>query len=181
VDLKQNDIEYIRNSIRNIQDWPIPGVNFRDVTTLLQDPVAFNKTIQIFLDRYKEQKIDVVVGLDARGFIFAPVVAYMLKVGFIPIRKKGKLPYKTITETYSLEYGQNTVEIHIDAIKKNDNILIIDDLIATGGTLLAACNLITKLGGNIKECAVISDLLYLGGSKKIKESGFAVFSVLEYN
>ncbi|MEN9391024.1 MAG: hypothetical protein RL017_321 [Pseudomonadota bacterium] len=177
----QSDIDYIKNSIRNIPDWPIPGVNFRDVTTLLQDPIAFNKTIQIFVNRYKNEKIDAVVGIDARGFIFAPIVAYMLNVAFIPIRKKGKLPYKTICETYALEYGENTIEIHIDAIKKSDNVLIIDDLIATGGTLLAACNLVTKLGGNIKECAVISDLLYLGGSKKIKDSGFAIFSLLEYN
>lgn len=175
------DLNIIRNSIRTIENWPEAGVQFRDISTLLQNPTAFQKTISILVDRYKDQKIDVIAGLDARGFIFGPIVAYELGIGFVPIRKKGKLPYETMSESYTLEYGNvTTVEIHTDAIKKGDRVLIIDDLIATGGTMLAACKLVERLGGYVVECAVINDLLYLNGSKYIKDGGFSVFSILEY-
>jgi len=178
----EQDLITIRDSIRVINDWPEPGVSFRDITTLLQNPKAFRRVIEILVERYKDSKIDVVAGLDARGFIFGPLIAYELGVGFVPIRKKGKLPYTTYGESYTLEYGDiTTVEIHTDAIKTNDNVLIIDDLIATGGTMLAACRLIKKLGGNIVECSVVNDLLYLGGSKQIRNQGFPVYSLLEYN
>jgi len=175
------DLNLIRDAIRTIENWPEPGVQFRDITTLLQDPIAFHKVIDILVARYRDAKIDVVAGLDARGFIFGPIVAYELGVGFVPIRKKGKLPYATYAETYTLEYGSlTTVEIHTDAIQKGNRVLIIDDLIATGGTMLAACKLIQRLGGEVVECAVINDLLYLNGSKIIRDSGFAVYPMLEF-
>ena len=180
--IEQKTLDLISNSIRLIENWPEPGVSFRDITTLLQDPIAFHKVIEIFVTRYKDKNINVIAGLDARGFIFGPIIAYQLGLGFVPIRKKGKLPYTTVEESYALEYGdKTTVEIHVDAIKNGDNVVLIDDLIATGGTMIAACNLIKKLNGNIIECAVINDLLYLGGSKLIKQNGFKVFSILEYN
>lgn len=176
------DLVIIRDAIRVIENWPEPGVTFRDITTLLQDPAAFAKVIDLIVNRYKNMEIDAIAGLDARGFILGPIIAYELHKGFIPIRKKGKLPYTTISENYTLEYGDiTTVEMHVDAIKQGDKVLIVDDLIATGGTMLAACNLIKKLGGEVVECVVINDLLYLGGSKRICDSGFKVHSLLEYN
>ncbi|MFN8769577.1 MAG: adenine phosphoribosyltransferase [Neisseriaceae bacterium] len=177
-----DDLNYIRSAIRVIENWPEPGVLFRDITTMLQNPIAFHKVIDILLDRYQRMDIDIIAGLDARGFIFGPILAYELNKGFIPIRKKGKLPHKTIAEDYSLEYGTaTTVEAHVDSINRGDKVLIVDDLIATGGTMLAACNLIKKLGGDVVECAVVNDLLYLGGSKQICDHGFKVYSLLEYN
>lgn len=177
----EKNIELIHNTIRTIENWPEPGVKFKDITTLLQNPEALKAVIDVFMDRYKNSKIDAIVGLDARGFIFGPILAYNLGLGFIPIRKKGKLPYKTCAESYTLEYGDiTTVEIHLDALNPGDNVLLIDDLIATGGTMLAACKLINKLKANVVECAVINDLLYLNGSKLIREAGFSVYSILEF-
>lgn len=182
IDLENKDIELIKNAIRAIKDWPEKGVIFRDITTLLQNPEAFHKVIQILVDRYKKMSIDVVAGLDARGFIFGPIIAYELGLGFVPIRKKGKLPYSTYKESYTLEYGDsNIVEIHIDAIKKNDKVILVDDLIATGGTMIAGCKLIEKLGGKVVECAVVNNLQYLNGGNKLKELGYSIFSILEYN
>ena len=176
-----SDLELIRNAIREIPNWPEQGVMFRDITTLLQDPVAFHKVIDILVAKYKDKQLDVIAGLDARGFIFGPVLAYELGIGFVPIRKKGKLPYNTVAESYTLEYGDvTTVELHIDAVKTGDRVVVVDDLIATGGTMLAACSLIKKLGGVVVDCAVVNDLLYLGGSNRIKAQGFSVFSILEY-
>lgn len=177
----EKDLVIIRDAVRVIHDWPEPGIIFRDITTLLLNPIAFKKVIEILVDRYKNKQVDIIAGLDARGFIFGPVVAYELGIGFVPIRKKGKLPYSTYSESYTLEYGESTsVEIHVDAIKPGENVLIIDDLIATGGTMLAACKLVEKLGGKIVECAVVNDLLYLHGSEMIKKHGFLVYSILEY-
>jgi adenine phosphoribosyltransferase len=179
---KESDLTFIRDSIRVISDWPEKGVVFRDITTLLQNPVAFHKVIDILVERYSNTNVDIIAGLDARGFIFGPVLAYKLNLGFVPIRKKGKLPFTTCSESYSLEYGDSTtVEIHTDAITAGANVVIVDDLIATGGTMLAACRLINKLGGNVVECAVVNDLLYLGGSRRIRDEGFSVYSILEYN
>ncbi len=175
-----NNLQLISDSIRTIPNWPEPGVKFRDITTLLQNPIALHAVIDIFVERYKDESIDVIVGLDARGFIFGPIIAYKLGKSFVPIRKKGKLPYQTYAESYTLEYGDvTTVEVHVDAVKDGNRVLIIDDLIATGGTMLAACRLIHRLGGHIVECAVINDLLYLNGSKLIREAGFLVYSILE--
>jgi adenine phosphoribosyltransferase len=174
-------IDIIRSAIRDIPNWPEPGVMFRDISTLLKNPQAFRAVVDVLVERYRNAGVTVVAGLDARGFIFGPIVAYELGIGFVPIRKKGKLPYTTVSKSYTLEYGDiNTVEMHIDAVHKGDRVLVIDDLIATGGTMLAACSLITELGAEVAECAVVSDLLYLGGSKLIKQQGFEVFAILEY-
>ncbi len=176
------DLDIIRSSIREIPNWPEQGVMFRDITTLLQNPTAFHKVIDILVARYKDKQVDVIAGLDARGFIFGPILAYELGIGFVPIRKKGKLPFDTVAESYILEYGDiTTVELHTDAVKYGDRVVVVDDLIATGGTMLAACSLIKRLGGEIVDCAVVNDLLYLCGSKRIREQGFSVFSILEYN
>lgn len=181
MEMIKEDEAIIGNAIRTIPDWPEKGVIFRDITTLLQDPTAFRCVIDNFVKRYIESKIDMVVGLDARGFIFGPTLAYNLNVGFVPIRKKGKLPFKTYSETYLLEYGEKTtVEVHTDALKEGMKVVIVDDLIATGGTMLAACRLVSRLGGVVVECAVVNDLLYLGGSARIKQDGFEVYSIIQY-
>ena len=164
--------------IRTVPDFPTKGINFYDITTLFENITTFNYIIELLFERYVTEKIDKVVGIEARGFMLGAALAYKLNVGFVPIRKKGKLPYKTISETYSLEYGEDTVEIHIDAIKKNQNILLVDDLIATGGTVNASANLIKNLDGIIKECCFIIDLPELGGSNDLKQKGFNVFSIL---
>ena len=142
----QKTCGYIKSKVRSIPDWPIKGVIFRVITTLLQDPKAHREIATIFYNRYADQNIEKIVGIDARGFLFGSVLAYKLDVGFIPIRKKGKLPYKTIGESYTLEYGEETVEIHEDAFSRGERVVIIDDLMATGGTIAAAANLVQKLG-----------------------------------
>ena len=164
--------------IRTVPDFPIKGINFYDITTLFENNTSFNYIVDLLFERYEFEKIDKVVGIEARGFMLGAALAYKLNVGFVPIRKKGKLPYKTISETYSLEYGEDTVEIHIDAIKKNQNILLVDDLIATGGTANASTKLIKNLDGITKECCFIIDLPELGGSNELKQKGFNVFSIL---
>ena len=168
----------LKDTIRSIPGWPIEGVIFRDITTLMQDPAAYKEACDIFHDRYKDMAIDKVVGIDARGFVFGAVLAYHLGVGFVPVRKKGKLPYSTISESYTLEYGENVVEIHEDAIAKGEKVVIIDDLIATGGTIEAAVKLVRKLGGNILECGFIVELPELKGRDKIK--GENVFAMVEF-
>jgi adenine phosphoribosyltransferase len=168
----------IKNIIRSIPNYPIEGVVFRDITPLLLDTEAFNGVCDEFYNRYKDMKIDKVVGIDARGFIFGGVLAYKLKAGFVPVRKKGKLPYKTISEGYTLEYGENIVEIHEDAIEKGENVLIVDDLMATGGTIAATTHLLETLGGNIVECAFIIELPDLKGREKIKD--YKVFALVEF-
>jgi adenine phosphoribosyltransferase len=155
--------------IRSIPDWPIEGVIFRDLTTLMQNPVAYRNACDIFYNRYKNMPIDKIVGIDARGFVFGAVLAYQLNVGFVPVRKKGKLPYKTVSAQYTLEYGKNTVEMHADAITEGEKVVIIDDLIATGGTIEAAVKLVKKLGGDILECGFIVELPELKGREKIKD------------
>ena len=168
----------LKDKIRTVPDWPIEGVMFRDITTLLLDPEAFGETCDMLYERYKEMEIDKVVAIDARGFIFGAVLAYQLKVGFVPVRKAGKLPYKTIRESYTLEYGENTVEVHIDAIEKNERILVVDDLIATGGTISAATKLIEKLGGVVVECVFLVELPDLKGREKIKN--YKIFTLTEF-
>lgn len=170
--------DYIKKSIRTIPHFPKKGIMFRDITTLLQDPKAFKKTCDEFYERYKDKKIDVVVGIEARGFIFGAVLAYKLGVGFVPIRKPGKLPHKTVKEEYELEYGKDCIEIHEDAIKKGQNVLVVDDLIATGGTVGAAVKLIEKLGGNIVECCFVVELPELKGRDKIQ--GYNVFNLVDF-
>jgi adenine phosphoribosyltransferase len=170
--------DYIKSKVRSIPDWPIKGVIFRDITTLLLDPKAFEQICAIFYDRYVNEKIDKIVGIDARGFLFGSVLAYNLHIGMIPIRKNGKLPYNTISESYTLEYGEEVIEIHEDAIQKGERVVIIDDLMATGGTISAAANLVEKLGGEIIECAFVLELPDLNGRKKLGDRN--VFSITEF-
>ncbi len=170
----------IKQTIRTVRDWPKPGVNFRDITPLMQQRAAFRKLIDAFVHQYQEADIDAVAAIDARGFIVGAPLAYELSTSFVPVRKKGKLPFKTLSETYSLEYGEATVELHSDAFSAGDRILVIDDLIATGGTMLAAAKLIRRVGGEVVECATIIDLPDLGGAEKIRDAGFSVFSVCSF-
>jgi len=168
----------LKSKIRTVPHWPIEGVMFRDITTLLQDGGAFREACDELYNRYKDEKVDVVVGLEARGFIFGSVLAYKLGVGFVPIRKKGKLPAETTSHTYQKEYGPDTMEIHTDAIKKGDRVLVVDDLLATGGTCSAATALVEKLGGEIIECAFVIDLPDLKGKEKLK--GYKIFTMMEF-
>ncbi len=173
---------YLREHIRTVPDWPTPGVQFRDITPLLQDAKVFRVLIDAFVHRYMEaeRRPDVVAGLDARGFILGAVVAYELGVGFVPIRKKGKLPFTTVEETYELEYGSATVELHTDAVKPGQRVLLIDDLIATGGTMMAGKKLLEKLGAEVMEGAVIVDLPELGGSDKLRATGLTLFTLVDF-
>ncbi|OGR27960.1 MAG: adenine phosphoribosyltransferase [Desulfobacterales bacterium RIFOXYA12_FULL_46_15] len=168
----------LKETIRSIPGWPMEGVIFRDLTTLMQNPEAFRESCDILYERYKGMDIDKIVGIDARGFVFGAVLAYKLGIGFVPVRKKGKLPWKTIQETYSLEYGQGTLEIHEDAIQKGEKVVIVDDLIATGGTVGATVSLANKLGARIIECAFIVELPDLKGREKIKDC--KVFAITEF-
>jgi len=174
--------EFLRSHIRTVPDWPTPGVQFRDITPLLQDAEVFRVLIDAFVSRYSAAALrpDVVAGLDARGFILGAVVAYELRVGFVPIRKKGKLPFTTVEETYELEYGSATVELHTDAVKPGDRVLLIDDLIATGGTMMAGRKLLERLGASVTEGAAIVDLPELGGSRKLRDSGLALFTLVDF-
>lgn len=174
--------EYLRSHIRTVPDWPAPGVQFRDITPLLQNPRVFRVLIDAFVHRYMDPALrpDVVAGLDARGFILGSVVAYELNVGFVPIRKKGKLPYTTVEETYELEYGSATVELHTDAVARGQRVLLIDDLIATGGTMMAGKRLLEKLGASVTEGAAIVDLPELGGSERLREAGLKLFTLVDF-
>ena len=168
----------LKSTIRTLPNWPIEGVMFRDITTLLQDPAAFKESINRFYDRYRTMKIDKIVGIDARGLIFGAPLAYKLEVGFVPVRKKGKLPFRTIGAAYSLEYGESMVEIHEDAIEKGERVIIVDDLIATGGTVKATIDLVEKLGGEVVECAFVIDLPDLKGREKIRD--YKMFALMEF-
>ncbi|PAT36453.1 adenine phosphoribosyltransferase [Vandammella animalimorsus] len=174
---------FLRQHIRTVPDWPSPGVQFRDITPLLQNPQVFRVLIDVLVQRYSAagMRPDVVAGLDARGFIIGSVVAYALNVGFIPIRKKGKLPFTTVEETYELEYGSATVELHTDAVHQGQRVLLIDDLIATGGTMMAGIKLLERLGAQVMECAVIVDLPELGGSAKVRERGTPLLTLVQFD
>jgi adenine phosphoribosyltransferase len=168
----------LKKCVRSIVDWPIPGVIFRDLTTLMNDPEAFKQSCDIFYERYRGKQIDKIVGIDARGFVFGAVLAYKLGLGFVPVRKKGKLPHDTIEEVYSLEYGSGTMEIHKDAIVAGEKVVIIDDLIATGGTIGATVKLVRKLGGDIVECAFLIELPDLKGRAQIADC--PIFALMEF-
>ena len=173
--------ELIKSSIRTIPDYPKAGVQFRDITTLLENPTALRMTIDAIVHRYMGQNITAVAGIEARGFIFGTVVAYELGASFITVRKAGKLPGETVSQAYQLEYGEDSIEIHKDCIKPGDRILLIDDLIATGGTAAAAIKLIRKLDGKIIESCFIVDLPDLGGSKYLtSELDCPCFSLCEF-
>ncbi len=170
----------IRSRIRTVPHWPKKGIMFRDITTLLKDPVGLKVCIDDFLTRYRKMDIDVIVGIDSRGFILGGAIAYELGKGFVPVRKKGKLPAETEKEEYSLEYGTDTIEIHKDAIEKGQKVLVIDDLIATGGTALAAAKLVKKLHGEVVELGFIVDLPDLGGRAKLEKAGYSVYAQVAF-
>jgi adenine phosphoribosyltransferase len=170
--------ESIKSKIRTIPDWPKKNVMFRDITTLLKNPDGLKETVDLLYDRYADKKIDKVIGIESRGFILAAPLAYRLGCGFVPVRKPGKLPGEIESEEYSLEYGTDKIEIHKDAITKGDKVLIVDDLLATGGTMNAARNLVKKLEGEIVECAFVVELPDLKGREKIK--GENIFSIVKF-
>lgn len=169
----------IAEKIRTVPNWPIPGVMFRDITTILSDPGAFKAAMDQLYVRYRDMEVDKVVGIDARGFIFGSVLAYMMDVGFVPVRKTGKLPHRTIQASYSLEYGKDVVEMHEDAITIGERVVVVDDLIATGGTAAAAVQLVEQLGGKVLECAFVVELPDLKGREKI--GSHRVFSLCTFD
>lgn len=171
----------VKSKIRTIPDYPKSGILFRDITSLLLDPEGLALTIGTFVNRYQDKGITKVAGIEARGFLTGAPLAFQLGVSFIPIRKKGKLPAETVSEEYDLEYGKDVIEIHKDAVQPGDKILLMDDLIATGGTMIAAVKLLKKLGAQIYEAGVIIDLPDLGGSKKLQEElEVPVFAICEF-
>jgi adenine phosphoribosyltransferase len=173
--------EYIKRHIRTVPNWPAPGVQFRDITPLLANPRVFRVLVDQFVHRYFDLRPSAVAGLDARGFIIGSALAYQLGVGFVPIRKKGKLPFTTVQETYELEYGSATVELHTDAVKPGDRVLLIDDLIATGGTMMAGMRLLERLGATVIEGAAIVDLPELQGSRRLREAGLQLFTLVSFD
>lgn len=173
-------MSWVKEYIRTIPDYPHKGIMFRDVTTIFESDEAYPRMVKEFSEFYKNKGIDKVAGIEARGFILGGAIAHMLGIGFITVRKQGKLPRETHKEEYKLEYGQDALEIHTDAIKKGDNILIVDDLIATGGTALAALNLINKGGGKVTDACFIIDLPELGGSNALTQNGCSVFTLSTY-
>lgn len=172
------DSKELKSKIRTVAHWPKTGVMFRDITTLLKDGDALRQTMRIFIDRYRGKDIDKIVGIDSRGFIFGSILAYELGIGFVPVRKQGKLPPATIKQEYELEYGKDSLEICQDAIKKGENVVIVDDLCATGGTLEAAAKLVERLGGNVYEIAYVIDLPELKGKEKL--CNYKLFSIMEF-
>lgn len=174
------DAEYVKSVIRALPDWPEPGVMFRDITPIFADPKALRKVTDGFIERYVGSDITHIASIDARGFLISAILAHQLNKPLILVRKKGKLPGATIAESYDLEYGSATLEMQTDACSAGDRVLLFDDLIATGGTLLAACNLIHRLGAEVVEVASIIDLPELGGSAKLRERDLPVYSLVNY-
>lgn len=173
-------MQELKNKIRTVPHWPKPGVMFRDITTLLKDAQGFNKLIDILFERYQATPLNYIVGIESRGFIIGSALAHKLGIGFVPIRKKGKLPAETVGEEYALEYGTDKIEIHKDALEPGNKVLLVDDLIATGGTALAACNLLKKLGAIIEECVFVIDLPELKGKAKLESAGYKTFALVEF-
>ncbi len=171
-------MEHLKKLIREVPDWPKPGILFYDITTLLKDPAGLRKLVDALADHFAGRKVDLVLGVEARGFIFAPAVAYKLGAGFVPVRKPGKLPAATTRVTYSLEYGEDSLEIHKDAIQPGQQVLIVDDLLATGGTAAACVEMVRTLGGRVAGIGFAVELLFLNGRKKLE--GQDVFALLKY-
>jgi len=172
-------MNHLKELIREVPDYPKPGILFYDLTTLLQDPAGFHGLVDELCDHYAGNKVDAVVGIEARGFILAPALAYRLGAGFVPVRKPRKLPWKAVSVTYQLEYGTDTLEIHQDAIKPGARVLISDDLLATGGTAAATVDLVRKLGGEVVGASFAVELTFLHGRKKLP--GIDVFSMIQYD
>lgn len=173
--------EYIRRHIRTVPDWPAPGVQFRDITPLLSNPRVFRVLIDQFVHRYFDLRPTAIAGLDARGFIIGSVLAYELNVGFVPIRKKGKLPHTTVRVAYSLEYGVDEMEMHVDAVQPGEKVILVDDLIATGGTAEGAVKLLRQMGADIVSACFVIDLPDLGGRKKLEDLGVEVRTLVEFS
>ena len=173
-------LELIKNSIKSIPDYPKPGILFRDVTSLMEDPQAYAASIAILVERYRNKGITKVVGTEARGFLFGAPVALALGVGFVPVRKPGKLPRATLSESYELEYGTDALELHKDAIKPGDVVLVVDDLLATGGTLEATVKLIRRAGGEVKDAAFVINLFDLTGEARLTAMGVECFSLVNF-
>jgi adenine phosphoribosyltransferase len=174
----RSSLERLKKEIRDVPDFPKPGVMFKDITPILIDSQLFRLAVTVFLERYQRKTIDKIAAIDARGFVFAGAVAHVLGVGLILIRKKGKLPYKTISVDYDLEYGHNTLEMHTDSVRKDERVVIIDDVLATGGTAGAAANLIEKAGGKIVELAFLMELTFLNGREKL--GNYPIYTAIEY-
>ena len=174
-----DDIASIRRAIRDIPNFPKPGIVFKDITPLLSNGALFGKTIELLAERYRGRDVDTVLGIESRGFIIGSALAYKLGAGFSIVRKPGKLPYETHSANYQLEYGKDSLEIHIDGITPRARVVIADDLIATGGTAAATAELVSKLGGTVVECAFVIELAFLNGRKKLQPHG--VYSVLQYD
>lgn len=174
-------LQLIKDSIKTIPDYPKPGILFRDVTSLLEDPKAYAESIKLLADRYRDAGVTKVVGTEARGFLFGAPVALVLGVGFVPVRKPGKLPRETISETYDLEYGTDSLEIHVDAIQPGEKVLVIDDLLATGGTIEATAKLIRRLGGEVTDAAFIINLPELGGEKRLNSLNINCYSLVSFD
>lgn len=179
--MTKNDFDYVREHVRQVPDFPKPGILFLDITTATKDAKSMEKMIEFLYEQFKDEKIDYVAGIESRGFIFGAPLACRLQAGFIPIRKPNKLPADTIKESYSLEYGTDTIEMHADAVKEGDRVLIIDDLLATGGTAIASCNLVRKAGAEVVATAFIIELNPLKGREKIEAKGVKVVSMLDYD
>lgn len=170
----------LKDSIRSIPDYPKPGIVFRDITTLLSDPRSFRRAVDSLVHPFAGGRIDQVAGIEARGFILGGAVAHQLSSGFVPIRKKGKLPHKTVSIAYALEYGTDEIEIHVDAVKPGDKVLLVDDLIATGGTAIAAVNLLRKIGADVVAACFVIDLPEIGGATRLRDLGVTVRTLMEF-
>lgn len=168
----------LADAIRDVPDFPVEGILFKDITTLLKNPEALQETVRQMTDYARSRDIDVIVGVESRGFIFGMPLAYSLGCGFVPVRKPGKLPAEKISESYTLEYGTNTLEIHVDAIEKGQRVLVVDDLLATGGTALATCKLVERLGGEVAGLAFAIELEFLSGKKQLQN--YDVFSLVTF-
>ena len=173
-------MDELKKHIREVPEFPKPGILFYDITTLLQHPLALRKTVDQFVWFFAEKKIQKVIGIESRGFMFGPIVAYDLNAGFVPVRKPGKLPSEKIRETYELEYGSDALEMHKDAVEPGENVLIVDDLVATGGTALATARMVEKLGGKVAGMGFIIELTFLDGRKKLEEKGYGVQALIKY-
>ncbi|RSD31978.1 adenine phosphoribosyltransferase [Vibrio pectenicida] len=174
-------ITLIKSSIKSIPDYPKPGILFRDVTSLMENASAYKATIQVLLEKYQGMGFTKVVGTEARGFLFGAPLALELGIGFIPVRKPGKLPRQTVSQSYQLEYGSDTLEIHTDAISQGDKVLVVDDLLATGGTIEATTQLIRQLGGVVEHAAFVINLPDIGGDKRLEKLGLNVYSICEFD
>lgn len=178
--MNQETLDLITNSIKSIQDYPKPGILFRDVTSLMEVPEAYRATIAILAEKYQNQGITKIIGTEARGFLFGAPLALALGVAFVPVRKPGKLPREVIAESYELEYGKDTLEIHKDAIVAGDKVLLVDDLLATGGTIEATTNLVRRLGGDVSDAAFVINLPDIGGEARLQGLGLNVYSICDF-